>query len=200
MPCTRTVLARAACGCRVAVAPDAPAWLTRLIPHDVRGWSDEELLALSVGIAEASVRAGGGPFGAVIVDDERHLVAAGWNQVVATHDSTAHAEIVAIRRLQARLATHDLFAAPGAPFTLYTSCAPCIQCFGALYWSGIAHVVAGGRKELAEAVGFQEGPVSDDLWATAKAEKGLVYALDPLPDEVARCPFDEYRAAGGPLY
>ena len=42
-------------------------------------------------------RGEGGPFGAVIVRDDA-VLAESWNQVSSTHDPTAHAEVVAIRR------------------------------------------------------------------------------------------------------
>ena len=39
----------------------------------------------------------GGPFGAVIVKDNK-IIAEGYNQVTSVNDPTAHAEIVAIRK------------------------------------------------------------------------------------------------------
>ncbi|HEU0009699.1 MAG TPA: nucleoside deaminase, partial [Verrucomicrobiae bacterium] len=38
----------------------------------------------------------GGPFGAVVVKENR-IIARGWNQVTSANDPTAHAEIVVVR-------------------------------------------------------------------------------------------------------
>lgn len=150
---------------------------------------------LALRIALESARHGGGPFGAVVADAQGRVVEVGWNQVVASHDSTAHAEVVAIRRAQAKLGTHRLDG-----HALYTSCAPCIQCFGAIYWSGLARVVASARKEDAEAIGFEEGPMDGALWARALSEKGIAYEPDVRRDEAALEPFRVYARRGGTNY
>lgn len=49
---------------------------------------------------------GGKPFGAIIVKDD-DIVAAGVNEVLETHDPTAHAELLAIRRATEKLQTTD---------------------------------------------------------------------------------------------
>ena len=167
-----------------------PSWLP---PLDAQG--PAAFMSLAIEIALQSARHGGGPFGAVVADAQGRLVEVGWNQVVASRDSTAHAEIVAIRRAEAKLGTHRLDGC-----TLYTSCAPCIQCFGAIYWSGLARVVASARQEDAEAIGFEEGPMNDALWSRALAEKGILYEGDVLRDEQALAPFRAYAQAGGRNY
>mgnify|MGYP003365175071 CR=1 FL=1 len=49
---------------------------------------------------------GGKPFGAIIVKDD-DIVAVGMNEVLETHDPTAHAELLAIRRATEKLQTTD---------------------------------------------------------------------------------------------
>ena len=92
----------------------------------------------------------GGPFGAVIVVDDR-VVGRGWNQVVHRQDPTAHAEILAIREACGALGRFHL---PDA--TLYTTCEPCPMCLGALYWAHIGHLVFGATAEDAAEVGFDD--------------------------------------------
>jgi guanine deaminase len=56
-----------------------------------RTWLDRAVQA-----AADNVRAGGGPFGALVVR-AGELISVGVNQVTSTLDPTAHAEVVAIR-------------------------------------------------------------------------------------------------------
>ena len=170
-----------------------PEWLPAFDRASTRG--PEAHMALAIDIALASAARGGGPFGAVVADAAGHVIDVGWNEVVASHDSTAHAEVVALRRAQRRLATHTL-----AGCAMYASCAPCIQCYGALYWSGISKVYAAARKADAEAIGFDEGPPMEGLWAHAARAKGIGYVADFGRDERALAPLRAFREAGGARY
>jgi len=85
--------------------------------------------------AFAEARAGDAPFGAVVAQGSV-VVAAGCNETVRTSDSTAHAEIVALRR--AGTLTR------GA--TLYASTEPCAMCASAAQVAGIARIVFGLRE------------------------------------------------------
>jgi tRNA(Arg) A34 adenosine deaminase TadA len=76
----------------------------------------------------------GGPFGAVIVMNQKVLATAG-NRVLSDHDPTAHAEISAIRAVCQRLGTHDLSGA-----VLYASCECCPMCYSAAHWARISRV------------------------------------------------------------
>ena len=94
----------------------------------------------------------GGPFGAVVVKGGR-VVGTGSNNVTASRDPTAHAEIVAIRAACRKLKTHDLGGA-----VIYTSCEPCPMCLAAILWARIDRMVYGNTRADAAAVDF------DDAW------------------------------------
>jgi tRNA(Arg) A34 adenosine deaminase TadA len=110
---------------------------------------------------------GGGPFGAVVVANDR-IVGEGWNQVVQTADPTAHAEIMAIRHAARALGTHVL-----RNCTLYCSCEPCPMCLSAIYCARIPRVVFSAGEEDAQAVGFDDSVISRELkldWSERSVE------------------------------
>jgi guanine deaminase len=76
----------------------------------------------------------GGPYGTVIVKDGE-IVGEGHNEVLATNDPTAHAEIVAIRRASAKLKTFDLSGCD-----MYVNGTPCCMCMGSILWARISRV------------------------------------------------------------
>lgn len=92
-------------------------------------------------LAEAAVRRGQTPFGAVVVDRDGALVGEGHNTVRADRDPAAHGEIVAIRDAWRRLGAWQ--ALRGA--TLYTSCEPCLLCSFVITQLGIGRVVFAAR-------------------------------------------------------
>jgi len=92
----------------------------------------------------------GGPFGCVIVKDG-HVIGKGNNQVISTHDATAHAEIVAIRDACRKLNSHQLEGC-----TIYTSCEPCPMCLGAIYWARPDRIVYACTREDAASINFDD--------------------------------------------
>ena len=70
-----------------------------------------------------SVNKGGGPFGGVIVKEDK-IVAEGSNKVTLINDPTAHGEIVAIRQACKTLNNFNLSGCE-----LYSTCEPCPMCF-----------------------------------------------------------------------
>jgi tRNA(Arg) A34 adenosine deaminase TadA len=80
------------------------------------------------------------------------LVAPAVNMVLPLHASVAHAEALSIMIAQQVCATHDLGGPTLPPMELVTSAAPCIQCYGNLWWSGLRRLVVGARKEDVEAL------------------------------------------------
>ncbi|MCS7028894.1 MAG: nucleoside deaminase [Bacteroidia bacterium] len=99
----------------------------------------------------------GGPFGAIIVKNNQ-IIAEGYNQVIATNDPTAHAEIVAIRKACQNLNSFQL-----NDCILFTSCEPCPMCMGAIYWARPKAVYfANTRKDAAE-IGFDDEFIYQEL-------------------------------------
>lgn len=179
--------------------PSEPSWVQEIV-QAADGGAQEDLVDAAVQIACASAERQHGPFGALIVDADHHVLSAGFNRVVAARDSTAHAEVEAIRRAQARLDTHDLGAEEHAPLALVCSCEPCIMCFGVVYWSGLARFVAAAPARSAEAIGFQEGPVTDEMWRTAGEDKGIQLECDVTGQQDPEQPFRIYEDEGGIIY
>jgi len=105
----------------------------------------------AIALATENVRTNsGGPFGAVIVKNGE-IVGEGVNTVTATNDSTAHAEVNAIRNACANLNTFDL-----SDCELYTSCEPCPMCWAASYWAHINTIYYGNRAEDADRIHFAD--------------------------------------------
>jgi tRNA(Arg) A34 adenosine deaminase TadA len=106
----------------------------------------------------------GGPFGAVIVRDDK-IIAQAHNSVLLTNDPTAHAEINAIRLASSQLQSFDLSGS-----TLYTTCMPCPMCLGAIMWARIENVYYGAKEEDAAKIGFDDLHFYEQL---SKESKGL---------------------------
>ncbi len=87
------------------------------------------------------------PVGAVLVRDGEHL-ADGWNRVIADHDPTAHAEIVALR---AAAKKQDNYRLPHT--TLYVTLEPCSMCAGAIINARVQRVVFAARDPRTGAAG-----------------------------------------------
>ena len=99
-------------------------------------------------------RAGeGGPFGAIIVRDDK-IIGQGWNQVTSQCDPSAHAEIVAIRNACSTLGTFSLEGA-----NIYTSCEPCPMCLAAIWWARLESVYYANTREDAARIGFDDAEI-----------------------------------------
>jgi tRNA(Arg) A34 adenosine deaminase TadA len=99
---------------------------------------DEYFLRQSFAVARRALANGNHPFGAILVDEQRHVLLEAENGYMPSHDGTAHAE-----RLLATKACTTLSADVLAKATLYSSAEPCAMCAGAIYWAGIGRVVYG---------------------------------------------------------
>lgn len=92
-----------------------------------------QIMRAAIEIAEANQT----PFGAALaMGDEIFVTAA--NQTKALNDPTAHAEIMAIRRLGEKIGNTTM-----SGFTLYTTCEPCPMCMSAAIWAQIGTLFFG---------------------------------------------------------
>ena len=176
-----------------------PAWVNGFITKQTYDFSQtQERMRLAVDLSrENFLRGTGGPFGAAIFEYPEHrLISVGVNVVVPQHTSLAHAEILALLLAQEALQTHDLGK---KPLELVTSSQPCLQCYGAIFWSGLSRVVTGARAQDVEALaGFDEGPLPRD-WEGEWAKRGITLESDILRGQACSV-LEAYQASGAPIY
>jgi len=125
--------------------------------HEMNMKSEMFFLKRAIEIARQGIRRGFGPFGAVIVKDGE-IISEANNTVVLSHDPTAHAEVLAIRKASDILGSHDLTGC-----ILYCSCEPCPMCLGAIYWGGLTKVVYASDRFEAEASGFSDNLIYNEI-------------------------------------
>lgn len=102
----------------------------------------------AIQLALDNVEKGGQPFGAVLVKDNE-VISEGVNELHIHFDVSGHAELLAIRRAQAKLQTLDLSAC-----TIYASGEPCAMCLTAMYFAGIKTVYYTASIDDAEKAGL----------------------------------------------
>jgi guanine deaminase len=143
--------------------------------------NDKIFLRRAINLALEGIKAGGGPFGAVIVKDYK-IIAEAFNRVILNNDATSHAEILALRRASSVLQTHELHEC-----TLYSSCEPCPMCLGAIYWSGIMKVVFSCDRTDAAAAGFSDKMIYNEINLDPSQRKIIFLRLsDPEGKDVFR--------------
>jgi tRNA(Arg) A34 adenosine deaminase TadA len=136
-------------------------------------------------VAEENIKkAGGGPFGAVIVKDGK-IIAKAANTVTTTNDPTAHAEVNAIRLACAALHTFDLSGC-----TLYASCEPCPMCLSAIYWARIDKIYYAGSRYDAQDAGFDDSFIYEELERPIATRRITITQL--LPEE-GKLPFEQWK-------
>ena len=120
---------------------------------------DERFMRAAIEISARAVEDDvGGPFGAVVVSGQE-VIGRGRNRVLADHDPTAHAEILAVREACRSVGDHRLSGC-----VVYASSEPCPMCMAALYWARVERVFYANVREDAAAIGF------DDEWLYQQME------------------------------
>lgn len=148
---------------------------------------DESFLQQAIDLALANVRdAGGRPFGAVLVKDGV-VIATGVNEIDATGDPTAHAELSAIRRAAQVLGTPRLDGC-----VVYASGQPCPMCLSAMYLTGIGAVRFAYSNADGEPFGLSTAPVYAELAKPLESQAMDVRRQPPGAGQAS--PYEAWRA------
>lgn len=100
---------------------------------------DEYWMRHALQLAEKAAHAGEVPVGAVLVLADE-VIGEGYNRPITQHDSTAHAEIVAMRHAAEKIKNYRLIDT-----TLYVTLEPCMMCAGAMVHARIKRLVYGAH-------------------------------------------------------
>lgn len=102
---------------------------------------DEKFMREALREARLAADAGEIPIGAVVVWKGR-IIGRGHNQTERLHDTTAHAEMLAITS-----ATETMGGKYLTDCTLYVTVEPCPMCAGALAWAQVGRIVYGAPDQ-----------------------------------------------------
>ncbi len=151
----------------------------------------EEIMLLGINEARRTMNENkGGPFGAVITDKNGNIISVASNLVLESHDPTAHAEIMAIRKASKKLQTHDL-----SNCILYATGYPCPMCISAIIWSNIKEVYFGTDLNDAENIGFRD----DFIYEFIKNNNETLKITQISHEECLKL-FNEYSESNKEIY
>lgn len=108
---------------------------------------DRQYMRMAIEQAQLAAQAGEVPVGAILVKDGQ-VISKAFNKPIATHDPSAHAEMLALR--EAALAEQN-YRIPGS--TLYVTLEPCAMCSGAMLHARVDRVVYGAPDPKTGAAG-----------------------------------------------
>ncbi len=123
----------------------------------------------ALSLADIAEQAGEVPVGAILVRDGK-VIGEGFNSSITANDSTAHAEINAIRQASKSVKNYRL---PGT--TLYATLEPCAMCAGALVHSRVERLVFAAEDRKTGACGSVFEVISSNhMNHRVQCEKGLL--------------------------
>ncbi|UHQ19732.1 nucleoside deaminase [Lysobacter sp. KIS68-7] len=133
--------------------------------------ASQSFLREAIRLARANSMQGGRPFGAVVVKDGR-IVATGVNEILATGDPTAHAELNALRATARALGSPNLRGC-----VVFASGHPCPMCLAAMRLAGITEVAYAYTNEDGAPYGLSTAALYADL-AKPFAEQAMTIRHD----------------------
>ncbi|NOZ54798.1 MAG: tRNA adenosine(34) deaminase TadA [Gammaproteobacteria bacterium] len=108
---------------------------------------DLQWMRYAIHLAQQAQALGEVPVGAVVIHNNK-VIGKGWNQPIANHDPSAHAEILALRSAGQILGNYRLLQT-----TLYATLEPCVMCAGAVMHARVNRIVFGASDPKAGAAG-----------------------------------------------
>ncbi|MGP8034965.1 MAG: tRNA adenosine(34) deaminase TadA [Steroidobacteraceae bacterium] len=108
---------------------------------------DSDYMHAALAAAAAAGERGEVPVGAVLVCGT-DIIATGGNSPIASHDPTAHAEVLALRAAGQALGSYRL-----TDTTLYVTLEPCVMCAAAIVHARVRRLVFGAWDPRAGAAG-----------------------------------------------
>lgn len=134
--------------------------------------SDDQFMREALALAQQAEALGEVPVGAVVVKNDV-IIGRGYNQPIAAHDPTAHAEVVAMRDAAAKIGNYRLVGCE-----LYVTLEPCVMCAGAIMHARVERVVYGAADPKTGACGSVV-----DLFSNAKLNHHAAVVPGVLADE-----------------
>ena len=118
--------------------------------------TDDHFMKRALELAQQAADRGEVPVGAVVVRNGE-IIGQGHNQPIVSHDSTAHAEIMAMRDASKNLSNYRLTGCD-----IYVTIEPCTMCVGAMVHARIRQIFFGALEPRAGALTSQLQLMKDD--------------------------------------
>ncbi len=119
--------------------------------------TDVDFMRLALQAAWQGIERGEMPFGACLVRDGR-VVSTAYHSTRSARDTTAHAEVQALREAGRRLQPLDLIGC-----VMFATCEPCPMCFSACLLAKVSRIVYACRMEDTEKIGIRQIPIPSAL-------------------------------------
>ncbi|MDG9883393.1 nucleoside deaminase [Pseudomonas putida CSV86] len=139
--------------------------------------ANEAFMGEALALARDNIRAGGRPFGAVLVHQGK-VIARAVNQIHSSNDPTAHAELQAIRQASQVLGRARLDGCE-----IYASGHPCPMCLAAMHLCGIERAWFAYDNAEGEPYGLSTAAVYEQMSRPPQQQSLALRPLKPAGEE-----------------
>lgn len=139
--------------------------------------ANEAFMGEALALARDNIRAGGRPFGAVLVHQGK-VIARAVNQIHSSNDPTAHAELQAIRQASQVLGRARLDGCE-----IYASGHPCPMCLAAMHLCGIERAWFAYDNAEGEPYGLSTAAVYEQMTRPPQQQSLALRPLKPAGEE-----------------